>query len=61
MKLPITMDDEYSYPLHMQGMISTLPKDDEDDDVVAKLHAVVAEITRKPVEQPTKPRMGFLP
>ena len=53
-------DDEYSYPLHMSGSASTLPPVDADD-IVAKLHAVILEVTRKPVVQPEKPRMGFLP
>lgn len=57
---PITSDDEYSYVLHMQGLCSTLPKDHEDD-TIARLHAVIKEITGKDVEQPVKPRMGFLP
>jgi hypothetical protein len=30
------------------------------DDVIARLHAVVKEVTGKDVEPPQKPRMGFL-
>lgn len=53
--------DEYSYPLHMLGTAIPTAPDDEGPDVVALLHEVIAEITGKPVEPPTKPRMGFLP
>jgi len=57
---PITNDDEWSYSLHMQGSCSTLPQEQEDD-TIARLHAVIKEITGKDVERPVKPRMGFLP
>lgn len=57
---PITLDDEYSYPLHMTGQQSTLPYD-EPRDVIGELHAVVKEVTGKEVPRPEKPRMGFLP
>lgn len=57
---PITLDDEYSYPLHMSGSASTLPAD-SPDEVIARLHEVVREVTGQEVEQPAKPRMGFLP
>ena len=57
---PITLDDEYSYVLHMQGSCSTLPKEHEDD-TIDRLHAVIKEITGEAVEKPSKPRMGFLP
>lgn len=57
---PITLDDEYGYVLHMQGSASTLPKEQEDD-TIARLHAVIKEITGKDVDQPARPRMGFLP
>lgn len=57
---PITLDDEYSYPLHASGSASTLPPANEND-VVARLHAVVKEITGKEVPQQEKPRIGFLP
>jgi hypothetical protein len=56
----ITLDDEYSYPLHTSGSISTLPAEAQDD-TIERLHAVVKEITGKDVEQVQKPRMGFLP
>lgn len=52
--------DEYSYTLHMQGSVSTLPSSAEDA-TIARLHAVIAEVTGKKVEKPVKPRMGFLP
>lgn len=57
---PIRLDDEYSYPLHTSGSVSTLPVDDEDE-TITKLHQTVFEVTGKRVEQPEKPRMGFLP
>lgn len=60
MPLPITLDDEYSYPLHMQGSVSTLPASREDD-VIEQLHQSVKDVTGKEVEVPAKPRMGFLP
>ena len=58
--MPITLDDEYSYPLHTSGSVSTLPAEPENE-TVAQLHQVVFEITGKRVEPPVKPRMGFLP
>ena len=57
---PITLDDEYSYPLHQTGFASTLPAEPEDK-AIADLHQAVFEVTGKRVEQPAKPRMGFLP
>jgi hypothetical protein len=57
---PITSDDEYSYPLHMQGHAGTLPIEHERD-YGAELRAVVKEITGKDVPTPIKPRIGFLP
>lgn len=56
----ITLDDEYSYPLHMIGSISTLPAE-EENQAVLDLRDVVEEVTGKPVEVPAKPRIGFLP
>jgi len=53
------MDDEYSYTLHMSGQATTLPVD-EEDDVVARLHAVVEEVTGKPVAKPEPRRIGFV-
>lgn len=58
---PITLDDEYSYPVHQTGGIGTLTVTEPVEDVIAKLHAVIKEVTGKAVEQPSKPRMGFLP
>jgi hypothetical protein len=55
-----TLDDEYSYVLHQMGTASTLGAEPEDETIKA-LHAVVAEVTGKPVEPPAKPRIGFLP
>jgi hypothetical protein len=57
---PITLDDEYSYPLHMTGQASALPPEQENE-AVRQLHAAVKEVTGKDVEQPQKPRIGFLP
>lgn len=57
---PIALDDEYSYPLHISGSVSTLPTP-EEDDLIARLHQAVKDVTGKEVEVPVKPRMGFLP
>lgn len=57
---PIIMDDEWTYPLHMSGQATTLHQD-EPEDIVERLRAVVEEVTGKPIERPAKPRMGFLP
>lgn len=54
-------DDEYSYPLHMGGQASPTMPAEPGRDLVAELHAVVEEVTGKPVERLAKPRMGFLP
>ena len=59
MQQPKLWSDEYSYPLHSQGSVSTLPGTDEDE-VVKQLHQVVKEITGKDVEQLPKRRIGFL-
>lgn len=55
-------DDLYFYDNSTpwsSGQATTLPVA-APDDVVAKLHAVVEEVTRKPVVKPDRPRMGFL-
>lgn len=52
--------NEWSYALHMTGAITTLPPEPECE-AVRRLHEVVAEVTGSPVEQPAKPRIGFLP
>lgn len=57
---PIRLDDEWNYPLHLTGHISTLPPEPEDD-LVRQLHDVVREITGKPVDVPQRARIGFLP
>lgn len=57
---PITLDDEYSYPLHSSGHVSTLPSEQEDD-AITQLHQAVFDVTGKRVDPPAKPRMGFLP
>ena len=49
----------YEAPSGGSGMATTLPVDQERDHA-AELRAVVAEVTGKPCEAPTKPRMGFL-
>ena len=56
----ITLDDEYSYPLHTSGSISTLPVAPENE-AVQRLHEIVKEVTGRDVEASVKPRMGFLP
>lgn len=57
------MDDEWSYPLHILGSASTAgePDESESDCRVRKLREIVEEVTRQPVDEPAKPRMGFLP
>jgi hypothetical protein len=54
--------DDYaeSYPVHSTGTASTLPAEQEDE-VVRLLREVVKEVTGRDVEQPAKPRIGFLP
>jgi len=56
---PIRLDDEYSFPLYMQGHASTLPAV-QDDDVIQRLHQAVKDVTGKDVVQPAKQRIGFL-
>lgn len=56
----ITSDDEYSYPLHMQGAASTL-SDEGEDEVIKWLHRAVKDVTGVEVKKPEKPRIGFLP
>ena len=56
----ITLDDEYSYPLHQTGSISTLPID-PPDDTLDRFYAVIKEITGVDMPRVEKPRMGFLP
>ena len=56
----ITLDDEYSYPLHQIGHVSTLPVD-YSDYIVQRLRDVVREVTGIEVPTPEKPRIGFLP
>jgi hypothetical protein len=53
------IDAEYSYSLHMSGSASTLPVDDAED-IIKRLHDVIAEVTGKHVEVPARPRIGFL-
>lgn len=57
------MDDDYSFPLFMVGHVTTLPLEQEGDAErrVRELRELVHEITGIPAEQPTKPRIGFLP
>lgn len=42
------------------GCVATTLPVEAGDDIVKRLHDVVEEVTRKPVEQPEKPRLGFL-
>ena len=57
---PITLDDEYTYPMHMTGQATTLPVGQEDD-VIKRLHEIVKEVTGIEIHRPEKPRIGFLP
>lgn len=57
-----TLDGEYDYPLHMVGAAHSVSSEtDEQAEAIRRLHEVVEEITGKPVEQPQKQRIGFLP
>ena len=59
----VTMDDEYSYSLHMAGTATTLHDDDPESDGEARvraLHEVVAEITGEPMEEAPRRRIGFV-
>jgi hypothetical protein len=56
-----TFDDEYWEPPPWGfGQASGLDQSAAQQDVIADLHAVVEEITGKPVER-RKARIGFLP
>lgn len=57
---PIRLDDEYSYPLHQTGHVSTLPVEPQNE-AIAALHEIIKEVTGQDVQAPVKPRMGFLP
>lgn len=52
--------DLSSYPLDGVGYASTLHVEPQDDPV-AKLRVVVAEVTGKPCDPPPKNPIGFLP
>ena len=56
----IALWDESAFSLYMSGSASA-SSPDEVDDIAAQLRAIVKEVTGKDVEQPEKPRMGFLP
>lgn len=53
-----SFDDYGEGAPYWMGTATTLVHDAEPDDVIARLHAVVEEITGKPVER-VKPRMRF--
>lgn len=53
-------DDDYCYPLHLQGSVSTLPAPAQDD-VIARLHQAVKDVTGKDVEIPQPRSIGFMP
>lgn len=57
---PIRLDDDWSYPIHTTGYVSTLPNEPEND-ALDRLHQAVFDVTGKRVEKPDKPRIGFLP
>lgn len=62
MTTPIRLDDEWSYPLHMTGSAHSFSTERYDEcEAVRRLREVVEELTGKPVEQPQKMRIGFLP
>lgn len=55
------LEDEHWTPIPWGfGQAGYLDQSTAKRDVVAELHAVVAEVTGKPVE-PAKRRIGFLP
>lgn len=58
--IPIRLDDEYSYPIHQTGSISTLPIEDPDEKII-QLRQAVFDVTGNRVDDPVKQRMGFLP
>lgn len=58
--IPITLDDEYSYPVHQTGSVSTLSPEPENE-AVTLLHQAIFDVTGQRVDAPAKPRMGFLP
>jgi hypothetical protein len=49
----------YDAPYGGQGMATTLPVEHERD-LVSELRDVISEVTRKPCDGPTKPRIGFI-
>ena len=49
----------YEAPYGGQGTATTLPVPNERDHA-AELRAVAEEVTGRPCEAPTKPRIGFL-
>ena len=51
--------DGYDPPSGGSGMATTLPIEHQDDKVAA-LHAIVEEVTGKPVAVPPRPRIGFV-
>ncbi len=60
-KDPSCDDDDWLYGVPWgQGYASPTGVHDEPEDVIARLHQVVKEVTGKEVEQKPKPRMGFL-
>jgi hypothetical protein len=56
---PKAFDDYGEGPPYHMGTASPTHHDEAPEDIVALLHAVVEEVTGKPVERPVK-RMGFL-
>lgn len=59
----IMFSDEYSYPLHMSGMASTLPEEQESigEEKVRLLYQCIEEITGKTMKPsvPPKVKLGF--
>lgn len=59
--MPTSDDDYWLDPTPwMMGYASILPVEQEND-LVRQLRDVVAEVTGKPVDEPIKQRIGFLP
>lgn len=53
-------DTAHSPSLYLTGYCSPIVAE-QPEDIVARLHAVIKEVTGKDVEVPPKARIGFLP
>lgn len=54
-------DEYYAGSMSNMGAAHSVSSDpDPEDEAVRLLHEAVKEVTGKPVDEPAKPRMGFL-